>query len=109
MPHCLSIGVRLDDFWELNPRKLQPFLKADELRMQRKNQELWLQGRYFYEAMVVALNGALSKNSSGKYPEKPYDMNFHEEQSREENIEKAKAMFMQFAEGIKKKKGEQNG
>lgn len=87
----------------MNPRKLQPFIKADEIRMKRKNHELWLQGRYFYEAVSVAISGAMSRNNRSKYPDKPYEMNLNNEENKQQNIDQAKAMFMAFAQGIKNK------
>lgn len=44
--------------------------KADRLRMERKNQELWLQGRYFYEAMgaISPLLHAFAKKGTKAAP-----------------------------------------
>lgn len=57
------------DFWELTPKKLQPFVKAKEqeieLRTKMVNYEAWLNGLYIRQAIA----SVFSKN--GKYPEQP--------------------------------------
>mgnify|MGYP001189189500 FL=1 len=71
LPQALSIGVDYKDFWELTPKKLQPFVKAkeQELQLQTKmvNYEAWLNGLYIRQAIA----SVFSKN--GKYPEKPIE------------------------------------
>lgn len=71
LPQALSIGVGYKDFWELTPKKLQPFVKAKEqeieLRTKMVNYEAWLNGLYIRQAIA----SIFSKN--GKYPEQPID------------------------------------
>lgn len=50
-PYYLSIGMTEEQYWDKDSRLVVSYRKADELRMTRKNQELWLQGAYFYEAL----------------------------------------------------------
>ena len=71
------------------------YRKAAEIRNQRKNQELWLQGMYIYEALcdVAPVMRAFVKKGTkpGKYPEEPYPLTAKE---REEVIdEKAKKAY----------------
>lgn len=47
----MSIGMSYDDFWNGDVSMAGAYRKAQELRDRRKNQELWLQGMYIYEAL----------------------------------------------------------
>ena len=59
------IGVEYDLFWTLNPRSLQPFVKAFELKQKYDDSVAWQQGVYIQLAIASVLN------KSAKYPTKP--------------------------------------
>lgn len=73
LPHCLAIGITEGEFWNLNIRKLRPYLKAEEIKLERKNHELWLQGLYVYKAVSVVVSNALPKKGAKlqEYFDKP--------------------------------------
>ena len=50
-PHCLVIGMSYDEFWYKDPHIVKHYLRADEERIRRKNEEMWLQGFYIYQAI----------------------------------------------------------
>lgn len=50
-PYYLSIGMTEEQYWDKDNQLVIAYRKADELRMTRTNQELWLQGAYFYDAL----------------------------------------------------------
>lgn len=50
-PHYLSIGMTEEQYWDKDCTLVAAYRKAEELRMNRRNQEMWLQGAYFYEAL----------------------------------------------------------
>lgn len=70
------MGVPYETFWHLNPNKLRAFAKAYKLKLKRKDEELWLQGKYNFEALMVAFShfgaGLNGKTSEAKYLDKPY-------------------------------------
>lgn len=104
LPQCLAIGIRADEFWNLNIRKLRPFLKAEEIKFQTKNRELHLQGQYVYDAVMIAIANAFSKGSPIQYPEKPYEFLSKEEiekRRQQAEVERLKGAFMAFAETTK--------
>lgn len=76
-PYYLSIGMTHEQFWDDDPWLVDVYRRAHNLRIEARNQELWLQGLYIYDAFntVMANFGrSLSKNKSGKedkYIEKP--------------------------------------
>lgn len=62
-PYYLSLGMTEEQYWDKDCRLVIFYRKAEELRTSRKNQEMWLQGAYFYEALsrVSPLLHALPK------------------------------------------------
>lgn len=110
----MSIGMSYNQFWYGDVRLTEYYRKADELRLKRKNQELWLQGMYMYEALCDAsplfrfsLKGGQIKPQP--YAEEPYPITEDEVQEREERKaraeqERLKAEFAAFVEGMKIRK-----
>lgn len=110
LPQCLAIGISRAEFGELNIRKLRPYILADDIAFERKNQEMHIQGRYFFDAVSIAIGNALRGKGqpAQNYMDKPYDFkgiqNKREEYDRQmQEEERAKAQFIQFAEGIRRK------
>lgn len=73
MPYYISIGMTADEFWHGEPYMAAIYRKAHEMRNDERNQELWLQGLYIYDAVAVALANGLSKRGVPKqaYLDKP--------------------------------------
>ena len=89
-PYYLSIGMTYEQYWDGDPSLVKYYRRADEFRIERKNQELWLQGMYVYEAIcdVAPILQAMAKKGTkaSPYPEKPYAIT--EKQRRLERVEK---------------------
>lgn len=89
-PYYLSIGMTYDQFWNDDPTLVMYYRQADEMRIERKNQELWLQGLYIYEALcdVAPIMHAMAKKGTKArpYAEQPYPIT--EKQRRREQEEK---------------------
>ena len=94
-PYYLSIGMTPDEYWNGDPDWARAFRRADEIRIERKNQELWLQGMYFYEAICDAspiLHDFAKKGTKPiPYVEKPYPIT--EKQHKRDVVDKEKAKF----------------
>ena len=88
-PYYLSIGMTPEQYWDGDPMLAKYYRQADELRNERKNQELWLQGLYVYEALcdVAPIMHAMAKKGTKAqpYPERPYSLT--EKQRRQEKEE----------------------
>lgn len=54
VPFYLSIGMTPEQYWDEDPKYAEWYRKAYELKNDRKNQELWLQGLYVYSAILDA-------------------------------------------------------
>lgn len=112
-PYYMSIGMSYDDFWNGDVCMVKAYRTAYELREKRRNQELWLQGMYFYEALCDA--SPLFRFSMKKgiikpepYLKEPYPITAAEVREREareakQREEKIKAGFAIFAESVRKR------
>ena len=112
-PYYMSIGMSYDEFWDGDVFRVKAYRKAHELRDKRRNQELWLQGMYFYEALCDAspLFRFTMKKGSIKpepYVKEPYpiteaDVREREMREARKKEERLKAEFAAFAERMRKK------
>lgn len=108
----MSIGMTYDEFWNQDVKLVEVYRKAMELREKRRNQELWLQGMYIYEALCDAspLFRFSMKKGTVKpepYVKEPYPITTEEVRAREERDarlkeERLKAEFAAFAERMRK-------
>ena len=108
----MSIGMTYDEFWNQDVRLVEVYRKAAELRDKRRNQELWLQGMYIYEALCDAspLFRFSMKKGTVKpepYVKEPYPITASEVKAREEREarakeERLKAEFAQFVENMRR-------
>lgn len=110
-PYYMSIGMTYEEFWYKDVRLVEYYRRADELRTRKRNQELWLQGAYFYEALLDAspmFRLSMSKRTikPEPYAKEPYPVTADEVREREERErrlreEKLKAEFAAFVAGMK--------
>ena len=108
----MSIGMSYEDFWDGDVDMVTTYRMAAELRDKRRNQELWLQGMYIYEALCDA--SPLFRFSMKKgtvrpepYAKEPYPITAAEVKEREMRDarikeERLKAEFALFAEQLRK-------
>ena len=54
-----------DEFWNESIDRLQAYWQSNQFSIERRNQELWLQGLYIRSAVASCLDKKF------KYPEKP--------------------------------------
>lgn len=97
-PYYLSIGMTPEQYWDGDPILAKYYRQADELKRKRKNQELWLQGMYIYEALcdVAPVLQAFAKKGTKPLPytDHPYSLTTKEledEKKRQEEREREKA------------------
>ena len=70
--YWMHYGVPYDVFWNGDYTQLKYYAEAYKLDVERRNQELWLQGMYNYEAFATVMSRMMDKHSKAKYPDKPY-------------------------------------
>lgn len=109
-PFYLSIGMTHDQYWSDDCCLTKYYRKANELEQARKNQELWLQGLYIYDALckVSPVLHAFAKSGTKPlpYPDKPYSTTAKEAEEQrkareKENRLRAKASFMNWVNQLK--------
>jgi hypothetical protein len=89
------IGVDYDLFWKLNPKSLEPFIKAFSLKQKYDDTVAW------YSGMYVKMAIASSFNKSAKYPSVPMTSEKVEYEMPQEVI---KSRFLKHMEAINAKK-----
>ena len=97
-PYYLSIGMTADQYWNDDAELVKYYRKADELRLERVNREMWIQGMYIYEALCDAspIFHAFAKRGTKPHPysDKPYPLTNrqHENNTKaKENLDKLMA------------------
>ena len=116
-PYYLSIGMTPEQYWEGDCTLVKYYRKAEELRNEKRNQELWLQGMYIYEAIcdVSPILHAFAKKGvkPHPYPSRPYAISEKQiKQEREEKerklAEKGKRFMEALMQSTNKRFGEQS-
>ena len=111
-PYYLSIGMTYEQYWEDHADLVKYYRKAYELSNEKKNQELWLQGMYFYEAIarVSPLLQAFAKSGTKAEPylDKPYplttkDAVVRKREREEKEFALNKAKFEAMASSVNQK------
>lgn len=92
LPYYLAIGMTYEQYWFGDNDLVRVYREADEIRTEKRNQEMWLQGMYIYEALcdVAPILVTVPKKNAKieKYSEKPYPVT--KKAMRQEREEKEK-------------------
>ena len=115
-PHYLMYGMTEEQYWDRDVALAIAFRKKHELEKEKKNQELWMQGLYIYEALtcVSPIFRAFSKATRPlPYPEEPHPLTVKklkevEKAKEERETEQAKDRLMGWANRVNKKMRERN-
>ena len=79
-------------FWDSDSTLAIAYRKAEEIRRERKNEELWLQGMYIYEALgdTAPILHAFAKKGTKPLPysEEPYSISKKQLKAKEEEKER---------------------
>ncbi len=93
-PYYLSLGMTYEQFWNGDPQLAVYYRKAEELRNEKKNQEMWMQGLYVYEAICNAspILRAFAKKGTKPhpYPTQPHPL---KSEIKREEVKKEKAQM----------------
>lgn len=91
-PYYLSIGMTPEQYWDGDPLLAKYYYQADELKRKRRNQELWIQGMYIYEALcdVAPIFHAFAKSGTKPVPytDHPYSLTTKERADEKKLLEK---------------------
>lgn len=53
-PVLMSMGMSYNEYWDGDNDAPKYYIKANEYEVRKKNEALWVQGRYFYDALCCA-------------------------------------------------------
>ena len=107
-----------EQYWEQDCELVKYYRKAAQIKQELRNQDAWLQGAYFYEALVDAapILRAFAKKGTKPTPyrEVPYELFSRQDKGQQEKMqekhdEKAKAFMQAFALANNKKFQEKGG
>lgn len=69
---AFSIGISMQEFKHLTPKKLGYCLKGYDISQKRKDEEMWRMGLYVQSAVSVAVEHNLAgRKAKSKYVERP--------------------------------------
>ena len=114
-PQYLAMGMSFEQYWDEPPILAVAYRDAYKLKREVENEQAWLQGIYFYDAIAVCLANAFSKRGAKKqnYLEKPIDifpLTDSEKKIREQEemkkMQKALEKIVKNQQRKKKSKGE---
>lgn len=103
LPYALSIGVPEYIFWDLNPKRLKPYVIAEKMRLENLDYDMWKMGIYVRQATLEAVGKCIAGEKCGvNYFEKPLLDFVKEEQQTEcvtedEQMEQVNAIFNALA------------
>lgn len=107
-----------EQYWEQDCELVKYYRRAAQIRQDLKNQDAWLQGAYFYEALCDAspLLRAFAKKGTKAQPyrKEPFDLYSKQDRPKRKKVEKknddkAKAYMEAFAIAVNKKFQEKGG
>lgn len=91
-PYYLACGMTYDQFWRDDPGLVRAYRKARKIKRDWINEEAWLQGLYFYEALcdVSPLLHAFARSGTkpSQYPSEPYPLTDTEKEQKKAQEEK---------------------
>lgn len=107
-----------EQFWEQDCELVKYYRKAAQIKQDLRNQDAWLQGAYFYEALIDAapVLRAFAKKGTEPTPyrEGPYELfsqqdKKQQKQLQEKHDDQAKAYMEAFMVSVNKKFQEKGG
>ena len=89
-PDYMAMGMTWDEYWDGDPQMTVAFRKMHRMKQESRNQEMWLQGMYIYEALLDAspmFRDLVKEAKPIPYPTKPYPLNREDSEKRKEQEE----------------------
>lgn len=87
----LDAGMTYEQYWDGDMDMTIPYRHLLDRRRQWQNQMLWLQGRYFYDALCAVMPALSIKTKNAQiqeYTPQPYPLSAKEAREIEENKER---------------------
>lgn len=97
LPFYLSIGMTPEQYWDDDCMLVKYFRCAYELKRKERNNDLWLQGLYFYHALCDAAplyRFSTKPQKAAPYLSEPFPISMEEKKEREERAERDRFIKM---------------
>ena len=113
-PEYMALGMTYDEFWNGDPCRAKYYREAEEIRQKKRDYDMWLQGRYVYDALcaVSPLLHAFAPSGTQAidYTEEPYPRTYKDLKERQERQMRERAeAFAAFVEAKNAERREKNG
>lgn len=104
-PYYLSIGMTEEQYWDRDSNLVVAYRKAEDLRNNRRNQEMWVQGAYIYDVLCrvspIFHDFAKKGTKPTPYIPEPYaltekEVEFKQIQKEKKTFDKGKKMLEGF-------------
>lgn len=91
-PYYMNYGMTLDEYWNGDPYTAVYYREKHKLDIESRNQEMWLQGLYIFNAVLVAINNGINGGHE-KYISKPLELFPKTDEQKQAEIEKTRKAF----------------
>lgn len=101
MPKVIMLGTTYNDFWDLNPRKVNVMVKAyNEARkseIRQSNMLMHVQGMYIVDALLATVGNMFKDRSHVpfEYPKEPYTLDLEYEEGLDMEDEENRELAIQ--------------
>ena len=72
--YALSVGMNYEQYWHEDPALINCYIRAEEIKQRKRNNEMWLQGLYVYQAvgsLIHLANPFSKKHKAERYLKQP--------------------------------------
>lgn len=103
--YYLSIGMSAAEYWYGDSYLTVLYRRANDLRIQRKSEEMWMQGLYIYNALNVVIGNAFRKKGTKArdYISEPIRLTPLTEAEKAAKAEKERRKAIEFFTNLQKK------
>lgn len=106
-PEYMAMGMSYAEYWDGDATLPRYYRKAQKIKNKQRNSEMWLQGMYYYEALIDAsplFRFSTKPTKPLPYPDMPYALDKKEIEEQKVLREKEEMLRMKaYMEGKKVK------
>ena len=99
----MAYGMSYQDFWYGNPWMARAYAQAYLMKRKVDNEQAWIQGAYFYNALSAALTTSFSKTKKD-YTKKPLEFYPKTDAELEEEKRQKRRKLVEFLDSMRLKK-----
>ena len=97
----MQYGMTYEQFWFGDPWMTRAYAQAYLLKRRVENENMWIQGIYFANALQMVIGNAFSKSAKLKYYDKPLDIFPKTEAEKEQEIREERQKLVNYLSKFK--------